>query len=648
MADIKLKRMVLRNWMKIKSAELVFPDRGVVLVTGSNLASGGKLLSVGSGKTSIGEALSRTLCGVNGRFASLGHFSSDDLNKDTYVRVDAELIGKPLVVETGYKCNELSKTGEGLRFTYDGKQVERGHIDQTRQELTGTIRVTPELADWTVFLDGDKLKFNRMGQKGVVDLLMTALAQPPWTAYHERSSGVLSKFKRNMSGEESTHTEAKNRLESVKRDLASAKSQLVNLRQDYDRRVGEHESKKTEITSQIEANKKVVLKLEQEQKDTEKKLRDLEDKKAQDYTVLETKRTALVDKEAVEASKRESALEKQLSAKSVLTNAKTALAAMLKVPKNCPTCKKPWDSAHKEEEISKSEDNVERAGAVYNTALDVYTAANTTYEEIRKKIRSIDGEMRDLSAGADTSGLSVDHERRTAQINRINRDNQTLQVNLARMDSGVDKTQLERQSAVIEQRQNDLESATVRVEETSKSLAQSTEALKVIEYWHKGFGPTGIPNMVLADAIAPLNSVAKRISNLMTGGTLEVNFSTSRQLASGDAKSELTVRVNNKIGSKRMEGSSKGEAGLTNLIIAETLSEVGSVSSRIGYRWYDEITGGQDPVVRRSIFAYMKDVAQRLGILIFVVDHHVEASSYADHVLVVEKTDEGTNLRWKH
>jgi energy-coupling factor transporter ATP-binding protein EcfA2 len=70
------------------------------------------------------------------------------------------------------------------------------------------------------------------------------------------------------------------------------------------------------------------------------------------------------------------------------------------------------------------------------------------------------------------------------------------------------------------------------------------------------------------------------------------------------------------------------------------------VSNRIGYRWYDEILNSQDQVVRRSILTYLKDLAHRLDILIFVVDHHHEAASYADYVLVAEKNEKGTEFFW--
>jgi len=164
--------------------------------------------------------------------------------------------------------------------------------------------------------------------------------------------------------------------------------------------------------------------------------------------------------------------------------------------------------------------------------------------------------------------------------------------------------------------------------------------LKVLEYWNLAFSPYGIPNMVLRDAIAPLNKEARRVSAEMTGGTIEVRYSTVRELASGMEKAQLNIEVDNKLGDKDLSGSSKGEAGLTNFIIAETLSEVGQVSRRVGFRWYDEIVPHQDPKVCHSIYSYMKEIAERLGILVFLVDHNPVAANYADHVLIVEKKSE--------
>jgi hypothetical protein len=103
-----------------------------------------------------------------------------------------------------------------------------------------------------------------------------------------------------------------------------------------------------------------------------------------------------------------------------------------------------------------------------------------------------------------------------------------------------------------------------------------------MDYWNVAFSPYGIPNMVLREALAPLNAEARRISTTMTGGTIEVVYSTTRELASGMEKAQLNIEVNNLLGSQDLAGSSKGECGLTNFIISETLCNVGQVVRRSG------------------------------------------------------------------
>jgi len=133
----------------------------------------------------------------------------------------------------------------------------------------------------------------------------------------------------------------------------------------------------------------------------------------------------------------------------------------------------------------------------------------------------------------------------------------------------------------------------------------------------------------------------------MSGGTLGISYETTKELTSGAEKNCLNIKVKNSRGASRVTGNSKGESGLTNLIVAETITEVGRVSSRIGFRWYDEVVNSQDPKVRKCILSYLKETANRLGILIFVVDHHPEVSAYADHVLRATKSKEGvTTFSW--
>jgi hypothetical protein len=647
MADLKLKRICLRNWEKIRSAEVVFPDRGLVLIIGSNLAAKGKLQSVGAGKTSLGEALSRALTGVPGRYKELGHYAPDSSPKDLLVTVEAELLGKPLCVTMGYKTKELSATGEGLRFEYDGRKISRGHVDQTREELCRTLRITPELANWTVFLDGDRMRFNRLSQEDSVNLLMTALAQPIGE-YHERANRVLLSAQRQTAAARQALEMAKLRQDKARINLENAQLDFEDAQKDYQSQLDQVEVLKHDLKVANTKDRNSVEEAEKAVVAAKKKLVLLEERHAARNHELEISRQQMRDRLAALHVEWLSAAEAKSARQTEQQQAARRLAEMEKVPKNCPTCGKPWDAALSEEELLKARADRDRCQEALNIAAASYAALQHQRLAIDKEIKDIEDEMADEGHLADTRRLNGEVSDNDRLIRSLNARVQQRELRIVELDRGPSTVARDRAAAVVEERQRALADHAEAIQKAAADLAGEEEVLRIVEYWQKAFSPTGISNMLLSDAIGPLNRIAQRISNLMTGGTLQISYATQRELRGGDSKAQLNIRVDNRIGSKRPEGSSKGEAGLTNLIIAENLSEVGRVSQRMGFRFYDEVTTGQDAQVRRAIFSYLKEVARQQGILIFVVDHHVEASSYADYVLLAEKTlEHGTRFFWK-
>jgi DNA repair exonuclease SbcCD ATPase subunit len=648
MPDLQLKHITIRNWERVKSAHLEFPAQGLILVIGSNLASGGKLQSVGSGKTSLGEALSRTLTGVRGRFTDLGHYAPDFNPKDTYVQVGAELLGKPLVVEMGYKCAELAATDSGLAFTYQGQRICRGHVDQTRLELSRALRISPELAAWTVFLEGKRLNFSKLPQQEAVNMLLAALAQPPWTDYSERANKLA------LAGWRQVEV-ARQALEASKMRLANLNADLREAQEDHQEAVEEHSTQAAQFKERLKQlriqnhnDRNAAQAGEEAIKKAKQCMKHLENTIAQLSHEIEVKRQTLRDSLALKEVEYNEAVADHSACQTRQEQAQETLTEMQSVPKNCPTCGKTWDAQHSASELSKAEAKVKSESQALQVAEQRCEKIRKQKEALTDQIAKLTNQLK-IKAHRDEIGtLNEQVTKNDRMIHRLNAEIHQRDLHIAHYERGPDAQEVNKRLAIVEERERATQGEKTRVAGAAEDLAGEEEMLKVLTYWQKAFGPAGIPNMILSEAIAPLNRIAQRISNLMTGGTLKVSYETRRELASGDTKAQLVIRVDNLIGSKRPEGSSNGEAGLTNLIIAENLSEIGQVSQRIGFRWYDEITTGQDTQVRRSIFAYLKELAHRLGILIFVVDHHIEAASYADYVLLAEKTrTEGTVYRWQ-
>jgi DNA repair exonuclease SbcCD ATPase subunit len=649
MVDLKLQRITGRNWMKFGKMDIDFPQKGLVLVQGKNTASGGSMASVGSGKTSFGEAICRTLLGVDGRFKTTKQFSQDK-EGDTYISLECLLNGKKLLVEAGYKCKELSPTGDALRYTYDGKTVERGLITQTRADLSKLLGVPSLLAEWSVFLDGDRMKFNKLSQADCVDLVMSALRQPPWSQFYDASKTKLSNFRREMAVNAAAHDQAVKRANQAMQDVEDAEAALKTAQDTYAEAKSSHDRKVENVNIKLEKRQTDVKKAQKRMKEIKAELKRMEEERAARSHQIEIKIHEAED-HLVEMKEKVDALEPERDALwDKFQTANTALISYQKAADKCPTCQRPMGNID-QKRLKLLTDKKKEAGEVYD---DIGLRFRKLREELAKQEetkRQLEREFRSTSAHPDVTKLSEEYEDLEEDLQAAGVDIQDYNKWLHELSTGPSDSAVVEAKTVLKTCRESVERLTEGLEKSGALVAEDREMEKVMLYWNKAFSPYGIPNMVLREAIKPLNIESRRLSAAMTGGTIEVRFNTSREMASGQEKAQLNIEVDNKLGDKELAGSSKGEAGLTNFIISETLSEVGQVSRRIGFRWYDEIVPHQDPVIAQSIYSYMKETAERLGVLVFLVDHNPLAANYADHVLIVEKAGTPSkvvgSVRWR-
>lgn len=644
MADTILKSIAFRNWTTVKEAAIEFPERGLVLVRGINNASKGKMASIGSGKTALGEAISRAMFGVKGRFTQLGHYSTKGKG-DSYVLVDCLHKGKPLTIEMGFKCEELSATGEGLKFTYDGTETCRSHIDETREDLVKVLTVPADLAAWTIHLDGDMLNFNDLSEAKSVELLMAALMQPRWSVCAKSTNDKANDLKRQLTSDTQSLEAANDNVREADVELQTANANLQEAKTVYEQEVKENKAKLKKVLADIAALGKAMNKRDETmaaiKKEIERRVNlNAEKEKAAEIVVNEKQEAK--DQLNEELSSLRS---KEATAKRDLEYAQRHLERAKETPAACPTCGKAWDKA--KTALQEHTDDVKTKQAAYDKAAKAAKAKAAAVAKAQDAWLAAKTKLDEIKAEAPIEDLSLQYEDLEGTIENDQTALSDLQQDKVRLEHGPDKTEITRFETQVKEREKALKKAQQGVEKAAAKLAECQELLRVVGYWQEAFSPTGIPNMILGDALGPLNAVSRRVSALMSGGTLAISYATSRQLAKGGDKAELTINVQNELGAHRADGSSKGEGGLNNLIIAETLAEVGGIAHRIGYRWYDEVGANQDEVVRRSIYAYLSEIAQRYGILVFLVSHAPEAGNYVDYTLIAEKNVKGiTSYSW--
>lgn len=621
--------------MRFTDTDVTFPEKGLVLVRGVNSASNGSMSSVGSGKTGFGEALCRALFGLPGRFPSLKRCSYKKLG-DLYIRVEAQFKGKPLIVENGYACKEFEASGESLRFTYDGVLVERGRIQQTRDDLLKLLGISQLLAQWTVFVDGDNIRFNKLEQASCVELVMAALQQPRWDVFYDTAKKKSGEFRRELDKNSTRHADAIVQVEKARADLAEAEIDLKRAERAF---------KEAELIHADAGRSKQVLldsycmdeeRIKESVSEVRAQLKTLEEERAEQAHALEIELNQADDQMHALNLKRKAIGQGRDAALAEYNSAKNSYNDYVKSAANCPTCLRPLGTLDPKRSaiLAKKRDELREEYARINADL---AAVDSEAEAVATNRRLISENHRKKSSFEQAKLLSAKNSRLEKELAETRERIRRVELDIADKSKGPSDAAVVEARAMVDLSKKYVESAEKALDDAAAAMTQDKQMQAIVDYWCAAFSPYGIPNMILSEAIDPLNHEARNVSATMTGGTIDVRFSTVRELASGKEKAVLNVEVENKLGDDDFSGSSKGEAGLTNFIIAETLSRVGKVSSNIGFRWYDEIVPNQDPKVCSSIYAYIRNMAERLGILIFLVDHNVTAANYADHILVVEK-----------
>jgi DNA repair exonuclease SbcCD ATPase subunit len=639
MANLNIRGIAIRNWATITTAELEFPEYGLVLVLGNNVVSEGHLDSSGAGKTNFGAALSKAVMGLPEK--PLVKFSRRPQRNDTYVRVVAELQGRPFDIEIGYRCKELSRTGEGIRFTRAGTAVSRPHISLTKEELAKVTGIASNLAQWTIWVDGDKIQFDELPQAKAVDLLMTTLHQPPWLAATKRSREVLDHFSGKHNILSSNADSTREKVSESAGEVEQAMATLTAATARYDTDVAEHQARVDAAESYIRLHRKRLEAIEAGQRNITKKLKQIEESKAERHKAIESSKVE-IDGNLLKVQEEIQGLVK---AHTTRQNARASEETLLNRPKVCPTCQRDWVMPTEQfESLQKKVGELRQAEDSAKAALD---KARLREKALRGTQAGLNQQASELNADRPTRRLSKAHQKLGLIAGEIAADVRQLEQRLRGLAVPPDRSKV----VEAETRLADKRAEQLRLQEglsrMSGELSESEQMISVIKYWVGAFGAAGVSNMVLREAIGPLNEIARRVSHAMTCGMLEISFSTQRELATGEDKDELVVNIKNVFGSDDLDMSSKGERMLANLIIAETLSELSQASSLVNFSWYDEVARGLPPHVRAVLYQYLKEKAERGRQLIFVVDHNNESAAFANYVLMAEKTSAGTQLRWQ-
>jgi hypothetical protein len=597
-----------------------------------------------SGKTLLGEAISRTLLGVRGRFegAGLGAYSSDLCgNKNTLIQLECDLNGQSLTIWSGYKCAELSKSGEGLRFKLgDSDPVERGTIQETREELNRLLGITQPLSEFAIHLDGERLKFNHLSERQLVELFLSALSTPNWEGAQKRVSAELSRSSEEQAGLQSRKELYESSLAQYDDDMKELELKAVEIEDSINLQKKEQEDKISKVEESKKKKESKLSKLKNRRAEIKVELKKIEDANAVTYADLELK-FKRAKSAVVEASSVVETATGSVSAEESRVDTASDELLKLKEPDTCPTCGKPWDKKHSVALLESKKKALSDAKATLLEKEKELAKARSKRSDARNSQDEIQAQMKELNLGTATQALSKEYEGIESdeqdlddQIKDDDRDIADLKKPISDSKLVAVRTRIQTAKQSKKTMQSDLS-------ETNRKLVEVGAFIQLLSYLYKAFGPTGVPNMVLQDCLEYLNRAAGHLSSVLTGDLVEISFSSTKVLATSAEKPCLVINAKNRAGSKKFIGSSKGEAGISNLIISETLYNLGRLWQKVAYRWLDEAVNSQDKTVRGTAYSYYRNQAKQRQQIIFVVDHSPDVEAHADSIILAEKCGSG-------
>ena len=181
-----------------------------------------------------------------------------------------------------------------------------------------------------------------------------------------------------------------------------------------------------------------------------------------------------------------------------------------------------------------------------------------------------------------------------------------------------------------------------RITAAKAALAAAQEDVTVYTDLVAAYAPSGIPSMILENAIGDLNDAINVTLNQLSGGDLTVRLSTARETSGGPAESKVTVYVDTPTGPRSYEALSGGQRFRVDLAIRTGLAAIVARGTGTPIETFilDEGWGTLDEAGIRSTLEVLGRLAEQTNVLTV---SHVDTVRDAFPARIEVSTNEGTS-----
>lgn len=637
---MKIKKLLIENFLVLTSADIDMADRGLVLIQGLNAADS-SANSNGAGKSSIADALCWAIYGTTARGESGDAVVNTKAGKNTRVEVIVEDDG----VQYHIVRHRKHKTGKnGLQVkAVDGwgeKDITKGTDKLTQEVVNKIVGASHEVFTGSIYA----------GQEAMPDL--PSLTDKMLKVLIEEAAGV--------NALEAAYKKAREKATAVKADYdrsvqakdglelrhTAAVQQLTDLEAADAVWTSERDARVLAIDTNIRSvliPKAQALAAEAPPTEIARVQGEIEaiDKKIAAVGAEATELRRLTTNQ-IKAQSDVGRLENDLkrAAAAIETARRQVAAAEHKVGCPCDSCGRALTETELGAVVAASKKAVDDALAAELALHDTWNSAMTAAHEAEKAVNAFKLGMTDVSAEVSLrSSLQ-------AQLNAlVAKDTERKQL-IARAQTDMATMKAEREAVSpftprVDAAKTNIENCRKLVVAAEAEVKRLQSVLEVEQEVVKVFAPAGVRARVLDEVTPYLNGQTSKYLSILSDGNITAEWSTLSMNKSGDVKERFAIDVSSSISAKTFKGLSGGEKRKVRVATALALQDLVSTRAAKPIELFigDEIDDALDASGLERLMVILDEKAKERG-SVFVISHN-SLRDEISQVLTVERSAGG-------
>ncbi len=624
------RSLSLQNFLCFQETEVDLGSlRGLVLLSGEHRGSGAAADSNGAGKSALIDGLTWALYGKTSRPR---HRAEDVVRRaaagDTMVRLAFDdALGRAVEIR---RYRKHSRYRDGLFLDIDGADARGSSGADTQKRIDAIVGVDRDTFVGSVLYTQHPLhgRFAELPDEQKKDLLESILGV-------EVLSRARDLCKRDLRAREADVTRTEARTQSLVEQIGWMERQRDEHAQRAATWDKEREGRRAVLRARIDTQR---LELED--------LRRREPAGMAPGSAARALADAMraLEQAEAEARRQDAECERQVSdARTRQTRASTILASLREearrfaaLGERCPICTQTIGAGVRASHAEHLEDQMAEPARALLEARSALQRAEGARTEARRisaeRRRQLEQHVNDLRAAQEAERLDATRREAWEREHRVARDR---------------LRDLEGQLAAIELEENAFVPLVAKLEdeladrraEHARAAAELEGARTVCErlaFWDRGFGPRGLKSFLLDSVVPLLNERARFYGDLLTAGTLSVQFSTTVEKDEG-LEDRFTVNVQHRSGVDSYALLSGGERQRCNLVINLALQDlVASRAARpLPIAIYDEAFEGLDRTGVEAAVRVLSEAARDKDLVLVVTHQEALKDLFAHELRVV-------------